>query len=787
MRASRHKNVPEDVYPLDEWRLVEKRFDLQYLGAAESLFAISNGYLGMRGTCDEGQPNVHSGTYVNGFHETWPIVYGEEAYGFAKEGQTIIDVPDAKVIKLYVDDEPFYLPTATVDNFERVLDMQNGTLDRELVWTHSSGQRVSIKSRRLVSFEHRHLAAIAYDITLLTSDAPVVIVSELARGSSTVTASKDPRIRQFGCEVLEPVVQRAGERRVVLGFQTKSSKMTLSSAVDHSIETDCAYNVETESDSSSGQVTFSIDATRGKRIRVVKYITYHSSRRPQADELCRRSDLVLDRAVHHGFEDLVQSQRRFLDDFWRRSDVVVEGYPEWQQTVRFNLFQICQATARAEGVGVPAKGLTGPGYEGHYFWDTEIYLFPFLAYTKPRIAKNLLKLRHDKLRHARQRARELNQRGALFPWRTISGTEASAYYAAGTAQYHINADIVYALRKYVEVSGDDEFLADVGAEILVETARLWLDLGFFGNQDGKFHINGVTGPDEYNTVVNNNLYTNLMARENLWYAVSTVSALRARSQTQFDALVRKTGLVADEIDDWQKAAEAMYIPYSDEDGIHPQDDAFLDKEEWDFSGPPTEKYPLLLHYHPLVIYRHRVIKQADVVLAMFLLGEEFSVEQKRRNFDFYDRLTTRDSSLSSSIESIVASEVGQQEKAVQYSIDSGLMDLADVARNVKDGCHIASMGGFWMTLVYGFAGLRDNGGLLRFTPRVPEQVGSLKFSLQIQAHRLEVNVSQKSATYLVRGDDPFTLQHEGEQIELAPDTAVTRPVTLPKAGDDQTN
>ena len=195
MRASRHKNVPEDVYPLDEWRLVEKRFDLQYLGAAESLFAISNGYLGMRGTCDEGQPNVHSGTYVNGFHETWPIVYGEEAYGFAKEGQTIIDVPDAKVIKLYVDDEPFYLPTATVDNFERVLDMQNGTLDRELVWTHSSGQRVSIKSRRLVSFEHRHLAAIAYDITLLTSDAPVVIVSELARGSSTCLLYTSPSPR----------------------------------------------------------------------------------------------------------------------------------------------------------------------------------------------------------------------------------------------------------------------------------------------------------------------------------------------------------------------------------------------------------------------------------------------------------------------------------------------------------------------------------------------------------------------------------------------------------------
>lgn len=777
MRNSRRQNVPEDVYPFEEWRLVEKRFDFRYLAATESLFATANGYLGMRGTCDEGQPRFHSGTYVNGFHETWPIVYGEEAYGFAKEGQTIVDVPDAKVIKLYVDDEPFYLPTATLEHFERALDMRAGTLDRDLIWAHSSGQRVSITSRRLVSLEHRHLAVVAYDITLLTNDAPVVIVSEIVDGGPTTDPDNDPRIRQFGCEVLEPRLKRASNQRIVLGLQTRSSEMTLSCAVDHDMQTDCNYAVGVRAESSSGQVVYSVDGVAGTRIRLIKYITYHSSRQPQAEELCRRSERVLDRAVHHGFDDLLQSQRRFLDDFWSRSDVVVDGHPEWQQTVRFNLFHICQATARAEGVGVPAKGLTGPGYEGHYFWDTEIYLLPFLTYTMPRVAQNLLRLRHSQIEQARQRAREVNQRGALFPWRTINGSEASAYYAAGTAQYHINADIMYALRKYVDATGDTEFLEKVGAEILIETARLWADLGFFAKRDGKFRINGVTGPDEYNTVVNNNLYTNLMARENLWYAAETIRTLRDNDHARFSALTRDTDLDLAEIDEWQRAADHMYLPFDEDYGIHLQDDSFMDKEEWDFSGTPLDKYPLLLHYHPLVIYRHRVVKQADVVLAMFLLGHQFSLEQKRRNFIYYDRLTTRDSSLSSSIESIIASEVGEHEKAFQYSIDAGLMDLADVAGNVKDGCHIASMGGFWMTLIYGFAGMRDDGGDIRFTPRVPEQLGGLRFPLEIRGRRLEVELTPTFATYVVRGNESLTIYHEDGVVELIPDVPVTCEVT----------
>jgi alpha,alpha-trehalose phosphorylase len=318
----------------------------------------------------------------------------------------------------------------------------------------------------------------------------------------------------------------------------------------------------------------------------------------------------------------------------------------------------------------------------------------------------------------------------MFPWRTINGNEASAYYAAGTAQYHINADIMYALRKYVLATGDESFLRDYGAEMLVETARLWLSLGFYSDRkDGKFCINGVTGPDEYNTVVNNNAYTNLMARENLGYAAQTVEWLHRAQAEAFNALVQKTALEPAEVEAWSHAAESMYVPYDEKLGIIPQDDQFLDREPWDFRSTPSDRYPLLLFYHPLDIYRKQVIKQADVVLAMFLLGGAFSLEEKRRNFGFYDPLTTGDSSLSSCVEAVVAAQIGDTEKAIRYGLAALLMDLADVGGNVKNGCHIASMGGTWMMLTYGLAGMRDSDGILSFWPRrAPEGNALLRFS-----------------------------------------------------------
>jgi alpha,alpha-trehalose phosphorylase len=782
---------PSHDYPADEWSIIEKRFHPEFLAQLETMLALGNGYLGMRGCPEEGGPNAENSTLINGFYETRPIVYPEDAYGFAKTGQTIFGVTDSKIIKLFVDDEPFWLPNANLLSYDRRLNMKSGTLDREILWETPAGKQVLITSRRLVSFANRHVAAISYGVTLLNAGASLVISSEMAANEpSAHTDANDPRqTRGFAERALHHRTSYAKDRRIVLCHATERSRLTLTCATDHSLETSCPHAYKTACTEEFGQVAFTIDARPGCPIDLTKCMVYHTSQTVSAEELCGRAEWTMDRVMSQGFQQLLASQEQYMDDFWHRSDVRVRDIREErtkrstveiQQAIRFNLFHILQASARAEDAGVPAKGLTGQAYEGHYFWDTEIYVLPFLTYTSPRIAKNLLTFRYKMLPQARGRARQLGHRGAMFPWRTISGEEASAYYAAGTAQYHINADIMYALRKYVQATGDEAFLRDYGAEMLVETARLWLDLGFYSAaKGGKFCINSVTGPDEYNTVVNNNAYTNLMARENLRYAAQTVESLRATDPAAYNALVHKTALEPSEVEGWMRATESMYVPYDEKRNIIPQDDSFLDREPWDFRNTPREHYPLLLFYHPLNIYRKQVIKQADVVLAMFLLGNAFSAEAKKRNFEFYDPLTTGDSSLSSCVEAIIAAQVGDTEKAIRYGMAALLMDLADIGGNVKDGCHIASMGGTWMMLTYGLGGMRDDDGTLSFWPRrAPEDDAILRFPLTYRGHMLEVEIGLEKVEYTLREGESLVIRHETEEIRLTRENPMAvRPVS----------
>ncbi len=769
------KLPPKHIFPLDDWKIIQKKFVPGRLGQDETIFATGNGYLGFRGNHEEGTPVVERGTFINGFHEQWPIRYGESAYGFAKTGQTMLNVTDSKVIRLYVDDEPFYLPTADLKSYERVLDMKAGVLDRDILWETASGKRVSIKSTRIVSLEHRHVAAIQYEVEVLNAPARLILSSKMRCPGDTGNGPEedDPRkSRTFYEDVFIPEVHQVEDQRVYLGHQVRTSKMTIACGVDHVVESENPYSYQSECYEDSAKVVYSVNAAQGVPFRLIKYMVYHSSRSAPVVELCGRADRTLDSVLEGGFHALINGQRRIMDDFWERSDVETTMYRDkrTQQCLRFNLFHLLQASARVEGAGIGARGLTGKAYEGHYFWDTEVYVMPFLIYTSPSVARNLLRFRYSLLDKARKRAKELSQKGALFPWRTITGDEASAYYAAGTAQYHINADIMYALRKYVEVTGDEEFLFEYGAEMLIETARLWADIGFYSiNGKEAFHIHGVTGPDEYTAIVNNNAFTNMMARENLRYAVESMELLQRKRPDRYDALVKETALDPQEIDDWRRAAEKMYIPYDQERGIHPQDDEFLKKEVWDFENTPMENYPLLLHYHPLVIYRFQVIKQADVVMAMFLLGHEFSKEQKKRNFDYYDPLTTGDSSLSACIYSILAFELGYLDRALELIRYSAWMDLADVAGNVTDGAHIASMGGTWMAVAYGLAGLRDYGGTIIFNPKSPLESQVVRFPLTVRGQRLELSINTEQVEYTLKEGDGLTFFHAEEEITLSKD------------------
>jgi alpha,alpha-trehalose phosphorylase len=779
-RPDAPRSLPQHRFPLDPWRLVETEFSADDLGVTETLFAVANGYLGMRANPEEGRVAHSHGTFLNGFHETWSIRHAEEAFGFAKVGQTIVNVPDAKLMKLFVDDEPLLLTTADLEHYERVLDFRTGVLTRDLIWHTPSGKRAHVRSTRFVSLLHRHLALLTFEVTMLDTAAPIVISSQLLNrqdgeeeyheSSVSLGQGNDPRkSKRFEHRVLEPRLHEDREEHVILGYRCANSGMTLACAYNHLVETSLPYRVETSVDVDLAKSVFTVRAQPGETFRLTKLVTYHSSRSVPPQELADRCVRTLTRAREDGVEQLLEEQRTWLDGFWERSDVEIRGDDSAQQAIRWNLFHLAQATARTHEQGVGAKGVTGAGYEGHYFWDTEIYIIPFLAYTHPETARRLLRFRWHMLPLARQRARDLSQKGALYPWRTINGEEASAYYAAGTAQYHINAAVAFALKRYLDASGDVGFLAGEGVEILVETARLWEDLGFYAvNGDRVFHIHGVTGPDEYTTVVNDNLYTNVMARFNMRYAARVVELLALWNEEAYDNLLRRLDLQREEVERWTEASNAMYLPYDDELGIHPQDASFLEREVWDFAGTPPEDYPLLLHYHPLVIYRFQVLKQADVVLAMFLRSDQFTLEQKRRNFDYYDPITTGDSSLSACVQAVGAAQIGYDELALEYFREALFVDLADTHGNTCDGVHIASAGGVWGTVAFGFAGLYDSGTSLRFAPRLPPEWEGITLRVQRHGSRMVVELDRTGCTVTVVDGNPVPLDVHGVLVELEP-------------------
>ncbi|MGN8026449.1 glycoside hydrolase family 65 protein [Microbacterium sp. 22242] len=788
--------IDRDVFPVDPWRLVETRYPHTDPGVSETLMGLGNGYLGLRGNHIEGRMAHEHGTFINGLHETWPIRHAEQAFGFAEVGQTIVNAPDAKVMRVYVDDEPLSFDEADVREYRRTLDFRTGILERVVLWETPSGKRVRMRDERIVSFEERHLAVLRLEVTVENSDAPVTIscqlinrqdgedvyggVPSMAAGSPGEKAGFDPRkAERFGDRVLQPAEYWQDGERSALAYRVANSGMTLAVVADHVVETENEYTSRRLVEPDIAKNVFRVQAKAGVPTRVTKLVSYHTSRGVPARELIDRCRRSLDRVGVEGVEVQFAKQAEWLTAYWERSDVRIARHDDLQQATRWCLFQIAQASAR-DGAGVSAKGVSGSGYGGHYFWDTEVYVLPFLTYTSPQFARNALRCRVHMLPAARRRAGQLNEGGALFPWRTINGEEASAYYAAGTAQYHINADVSYALGKYVRATGDEDFLYREGVDVAVETARMWSTLGFWRRGTGgapTFHIHGVTGPDEYTTVVNDNLFTNVMARYNLRFAARVVREMAEDAPEAYDAAVERLRIDASEVEQWERAADAMHIPFSSTLGIHPQDSLFLEREVWDLPHTPPEQRPLLLYFHPLVIYRFQVLKQADVVLALFLQGNHFTEAEKLADFEYYDPLTTGDSTLSAVVQSILAAEVGYQDLAHEYFQHALFVDLGDLHRNAADGVHVASAGGVWTALVSGFGGMRDHDGELSFDPRLPADWPELSYPLQWHGSRLQVTLTAHELLVEVRSGDPVPFRVRGQSWTAA----VSAPARVPLA------
>ena len=759
--------IQHSAFSVEPWAVRETALDLDVLAESESVFALANGHIGLRGNLDEGEPFGLPGTYLNAFCELRPLPYAEPAYGNPEFAQTVVNVTNGKLIRLLVDDEPFDVRYGELRAHERVLDLREGVLERRVDWVSPTGRPVRIRSVRLVSFAQRAVAAIQYEVEAVEGRTPVVVQSELVANEALPELDGDPRSAPALSSPLASVAVDERERRVVLVHATRHSGLSMAAGMDHLVDGPTDTSVETESAGDLGRVRVTTALEPGERLRVLKLLAYGWSSQRSPDALRDQVSAALAEARHTGWPGLLEAQREYLHEFWEHADVELEGDLELQQAVRFALFHVLQAGARAEQRAIAAKGLTGPGYDGHTFWDTETFVLPVLTYTAPHAAADALRWRHATLDLARQRATQLGLSGAAFPWRTIRGQASSGYWPASTAAFHINADIADAVIRYQGATEDEEFARGPGFELLVETARLWRSLGHH-DTDGHFRIDGVTGPDEYSAIADNNLYTNLMAQRNLHAA--------AAAAERYPDHARKLGADFEEVAAWHDAAAAMLIPYDERRRVHPQAQGFTEHAPWDFEHTGEDHYPLMLHFSYFQLYRKQVVKQADLVLAMHLRGDAFSAEEKARNFEYYERLTVRDSSLSACTQAVIAAETGHLDLAYDYFAEAALMDLDDLEHNTRDGLHIASLAGAWIAVVAGFGGMRDHDGTLSFAPRLPARLSRLKFRLRYRGRCIEVGIDHDSAAYRLLHGQPVTVAHHGKAMTISTGEPVTYPI-----------
>lgn len=762
------------------WKISTDTFRLEDNLNNESLYTLANGFIGMRGDGFEKLPAEYSkrGTFINGFYENSTIPYGESAYGFAKNMQTMLNVCDARQLELSLNREGFTLLQGTVSNYHRELDMKHALETISFTWESPLGRIVNIVCKNLVSLVYQHVAALSFEVTPVNFSGEIQLKRILDKETKTGEETDDPRVSgdlldgSFGCT--NSGLHKDGDKTISFVKQeTGRTQLAVlcASYTDPGCQADCSFT-----DTDSAVISeYHIKAEKGTAISITTYLAYTTSQRSHSEDFEKMAFDEVVKAAAIGFEGLAEKQAKYMEEFWENADISIIGDEAMTQSMRFNMFQLLQSVGKDSYTSIASKGLSGEGYGGHYFWESEAYIAPMFMTSNQTIARNMLTYRYHILDKAREQARLLgHEKGALFSWRTIDGAESSAYFPAGSAQYHINADIAFAVFRYLDISQDMEFLMEYGLELMLETARLWIDVGHYSDiRQGSFCIDTVTGPDEYTAIVDNNCYTNAMARENLWNAVKFAQLAKEYDPGRYEKICGKIDFDQAELNQFQKAGDHMYIPYNKELGIHMQDDTFLSKKVLDLSKIPEEKRPLLLHYHPLFIYRHQVCKQADLILAEYFLPDRFSMEDKKRDYEYYEKLTTHDSSLSASVFSIMAAQIGNRKKAYDYFIQTVRTDLDDNQKNTKDGLHMANMAGAWACILYGFGGMKLLNGRIELSPMLPDNWKGYRFCFQYRKHRIEVSVTQEGTCYLLKSAEACTIFHKGKPFTLVPGQTMT--------------
>nr|SFZ89125.1 Maltose phosphorylase / Trehalose phosphorylase [Loigolactobacillus rennini] len=736
-------------------------------GFLETIYALGNGHLGVRASNPlQGNSPAYSGKpglFVNGFYDLSPIHYGEPYYGYAHNNQTICELPDPRYLIFEVDGVRSDQTPYNVETIDKTWDMASGLLDETFQITTPTGKTFTLTLDSFVSQAERHLYVVRYDIRALNFSGGIKIFKRHDYVNQQIPrATADIRRAQRSNTLMQTYLPATAP---IMELSTQKSQLGLLVALRF-LGDDPRVTLTTQNDVPCYQINLDLTPERSAQFTFGYAIgDVHDL---LAFKLHQQSNVEATVALlkEQTFEEAFAASAARTQQFWQDSDIVIEGDSSLQKGIRFNLYHLFQAAGRDHLTAIPAKGLTGTGYEGHYFWDTEMYMLPFFIYTQPEIAKALLGYRYTTLPAAGRRAREMAiSAGVLFPWRTINGEEASAYYPAGTAQIHINADIAYATDLYLRATGDTDFLKSTGFELILNTARFWLAYGnyaTYGPQRGHFVLNRVTGPDEYTAMVDNNYYTNRMAKNNLALAVKYADKMAKIAPEKLTDLA----VTQDERAAFAEVADKMYLPYDAKHKIKLQDDNAPNRPQFDIAHEPATNFPLLLHYHPLVLYRYQLNKQADTLMSALLFPLDQDEAQLKRDYDYYEKITTHDSSLSRAVFSILANRIHQPQKAADYFMDSSLTDLTDLQGNSEDGIHAANMGGSWLSLVYGFAGMHYGKSGLTFAPHLPTSWQRLKFKIKYRGRQIAVDMQQAAITFTLLHGKPLTVYCQQEPCEL---------------------
>jgi len=754
-------------YKTDEWRVIEEGFNPALQEAAESIFSLGNGRMGQRANFEERYTGeTLQGTYIAGVYYPDKTRVGWWKNGYPEYFAKVPNAPNWIGISVKIGQEELDLHTATVSNFRRELNMREGYLERSFTAELKSGKTVSVIARRFLSIEEDEIGAIRYAIKALNFSGEIT-VSPFIDGD---VYNRDSNYNEQFWDIEGTGVDKDSgwltARTRKSGFLVCMNMVNVLELNGKPSERDFASLKEEKFVSS----TVKVSVENGDELILYKYVAVLSSFTHKDDEIVAHARDKAREAAKKGFDELFRAHVEMWAGKWSRSDIIIKGDPAAQQGIRFNIFHLKQTyTGRDERLNIGPKGFTGEKYGGSTYWDTEAYMLPFyLSTARQAVARNLLTYRYKHLQKAIENAEKLGFSGgaALYPMVTMNGEECHNEWEITFEEIHRNGAIAYAVFNYIRYTGDEGYLTEGGLEVLIAISRFWRQRVNWSDVKGKYVMLGVTGPNEYENNVNNNWYTNKMAQWTISYTIEALMLVREKYPSDYNRIIKHTGFTNKEEISWKEVIDLMYFPVLDQKGVFLQQDGYMDKEQILVSDLDPSEKPINQHWSWDRILRSCFIKQADVLQGIYTFEDDYDTETIKKNYDFYEPRTVHESSLSPCIHSILASRLGMPEKAYDLYLRTSRLDLDDYNHEVKEGLHITSMGGTWMSVVYGFGGLRVRNGLLHFDPLVPEKWDSVTFRIVFRNNVLRIMLNKTHVEFTNDSGPEIDVMLRGEKITL---------------------